>query len=101
MGGRLNDLQLTMMRHALGLSDAQKTSYRNHYVAHTKGEQAALWDDLTARGFAVRGSNRKNDLVRFCLTLAGAQAALQPGERLCPEDFPDAGRRALSERGKE
>jgi len=31
----------------------------------------------------------KHQMRRFWLTRAGAEAALDPGETLCPEDFPE------------
>lgn len=79
--------QLRLARHALGLPNDQRRSYRNYYVAalHTLGEMT--WDDLVRSGMAERGENRRTS-VGFCLTDKGAAAALEPGETLDPEDFP-------------
>jgi hypothetical protein len=43
--------------------------------------------DLVRAGMAERGLDRKSS-VGFCLTEAGARAAINPGEVLDPEDFP-------------
>lgn len=64
--------QIELARHALGLTNGRRQSCRNLF-ATGPGHS----DELTGG----------DDLFR--LTVAGARAALQPGERLCPEDFPN------------
>lgn len=78
--------QRTLARHALGLTDGRKQSYRNSYVAALHSFHEMAWDDLVRAGMAERGLDRKST-VGFCLTEAGARAALDPGEMLDPEDF--------------
>ena len=78
--------QIKMMRHALGLTDGRKISYRNRYVAGLGTTQEADWNNLAAHGLAKRGEDGIA-VVGFCLTDAGARAVLHDGERLDPEDF--------------
>ena len=73
--------QIKMARHALGLEDGRKVSYRNRYFAGGPPTEAA-WNDLVAKGLAERTS------LCFHLTEVGAKAVLLAGERLDPEDFP-------------
>lgn len=81
--------QIKMARHALGLVDGRRRSYRNRYVASLGSPNEKEWDDLCERGLAVRGSDRER-MVGFCLTLTGAMVVLNEGEKLDPEDFPEA-----------
>lgn len=83
----MNHLQRKMARHALGLDESQ-VSYRNRYFASPDSPQAQEWDDLCARGLAVREMGG-GKLAHFYLTNEGARLALDPGDRLDPEDFPD------------
>ena len=84
--------QIELARHALGLPNGRKTSYRNHFVTGKGSNDKKNWDAMLEAGMArVR---RNVDLYDgddyFRLTLAGAKAALAKGERLCPEDFHQA-----------
>jgi hypothetical protein len=81
--------QRLMARHALGLPNEQSRSYRNYYVAHLGAETERAWDDMVANGLAHRGQ-RPSEMARFCLSFKGAQAAINPGETLDREDFPEA-----------
>lgn len=82
--------QIEMMRHALGLANGRKKSFRNHYCVGSPSEDHALWTDLVARNFARRRAGNQltggDDL--FWLTRSGAECVLKRGEKLCPEDFP-------------
>ena len=78
--------QRKMARHALGLTEGRKQSYRNRYYVSLGSPDAAAWDDLVSKGLAVRGSDRERS-VMFGLTLEGAEAALESGETLDHEDF--------------
>lgn len=87
--------QRELARHALGLPNSERRSYRNHYVIGPHSPEYAEWaamvaDDLAFRNNRISGSRMlgKDDL--FHLTRIGAEAALEPGERLDLEDFPDA-----------
>jgi len=82
--------QTELARHALGLPNERKRSYRNHFVAglgHTDFED---WLAMTEAGEA-----RRREKAKFCggddvfwLTPTGARLALKAGETLDPEDFP-------------
>lgn len=87
MGEQVNMKML--MRHALGLPNAQKCSYRNRYAATRGSRQHELWMVLVAGGLAVV-SPLSAIMDNFALSRAGAEDALSPGERLDREDFPVA-----------
>lgn len=76
-----------MARHALGLPNSRRRSYRNRYFAPPGGDSHVIWSALVARGLAEMSRKPRNDF--FCLTRAGAEAALNPGEDLDEEDFPN------------
>jgi hypothetical protein len=78
-----------MARHALGL-DGSRKSYRNRYFAPHNSEALKAWHDLAVKGLAETGGTRApaGSPVFCCLTRRGAEAVLEPGETLCPEDFP-------------
>lgn len=89
--------QVDLARRALGL-DGRKRSYRNRYIGSPRHPE---WAAMVAGGFAEQHSGKEvvNGVERniyaggadlFTLTLAGAKAALRPGESLDPEDFPEA-----------
>lgn len=75
-----------LARHALGLGGRRRVSYRNHFVCDTD----PTWESLVARGLATvrRSAEACGGMHTYRLTRAGAEAALAPGERLDPEDFP-------------
>jgi hypothetical protein len=79
-----------LARHALGLPNARNRSYRNRYVCSYAPGAYDQWHDMLEAGLAdadiIRGGLRQR---RFWLTREGAEAALDPGETLCPEDFPE------------
>lgn len=81
--------QRGLARHALGLTRGCGQSYRNNFVTGAGSTDYPKWLDMVAVGAATRTPSKMfggDDLFR--LTRAGAEAALDPGERLCPEDFP-------------
>lgn len=84
----MNNEQKTLARHALGLPNPQRRSYRNRFVCP---EADPEWNAMVRGGLATM---RKGETLPFdgdaCfyLTRAGAEAALEPREKLCPEDFP-------------
>lgn len=81
----LDDHERHLARHALGLTGRRRTSDRNHFVAATHPE----WERLVEAGLAtVRRSAEPGGMHTYRLTRAGAEAALAPGERLDPEEFP-------------
>jgi hypothetical protein len=80
--------QRKLARHALGLPNDAKRSYRNRYTAYPGSEVWRVWDGLCERGLAQM--NRGNEFDYFELTEAGAVRALDEGESLDREDFPHA-----------
>lgn len=84
----MRPLQKKMARHALGLVDGRKTSYRNRfYIARCPGADMDAWTDMARRGLAQMIYDSPN-MTGFALTHDGAKAALNKGERLDKEDFP-------------
>ncbi len=82
--------QIELARHALGLPNDRRRSYRNHFVTGEGCEDHAEWLAMVAAGAAWRraGSPLTGGDDLFRLTAEGATAALKPGESLDPEDFP-------------
>jgi hypothetical protein len=82
--------QIELARHALGLPNDRRRSYRNYFTAGTGHPDFADWIAMIKAGTAKRRISSRmagGDDV-FWLTIEGAQAALQHGESLDPEDFP-------------
>jgi hypothetical protein len=82
--------QIDLARHALGLPNKAGRSYRNRFVAGEGHTDYPNWTAMVEAGHAKRrksGALADSDDL-FLLTEAGARAALKPGERLDPEDFP-------------
>lgn len=95
----MNIDQYKMARHALGLPNKGRKSYRNRYTAGVLSRAFEAWGALVDAGLATAhphdiDGEQRCGLVTFCLTRAGAEAALERGERLDPEDFPPADREA-------
>lgn len=84
----LTDQQRALARHALGI-EGRRQSYRNHYVVDA-GTDHEAWCAMVEAGLARRrpGNPLTGGMDLFRLTRAGAEAAIDPGERLDPEDFP-------------
>ncbi|PZU83962.1 MAG: hypothetical protein DI527_23435 [Chelatococcus sp.] len=81
--------QRELARHALGLPNGARRSYRNRYFAVAGGEAARQWEAMVEAGEAEGGEPCHKPSSRFfCLTRKGADLALDPRETLCPEDFP-------------
>ena len=81
--------QRELARHALGLPNAIKQSYRNRYFCSLGNTAYNDWMVLVTAGLALHDTDeRHNSLDLFYLTPEGAELALKPGEKLCPEDFP-------------
>lgn len=79
--------QRELARHALGLPNKQRTSYRNYFVT---GPGSADYDDWTAMVEAGEAIGRTSVLLGgdtlFVLTRLGTRAALDEGERMDEED---------------
>ena len=86
----LTEEQKTLARHALGLPNERNQSYRNRYRAPKIGAVNVAWHQMRDNDYAVctpvQGENSLGPF--FHLTEAGARLALEPGEKLDPEDFP-------------
>lgn len=87
----MTEKQIALARHALGLSDRNKVSYRNRFVAGPGHKEYADWMAMVSAGQAKMVDGKS---ISFCgdlfwLTAEGARLALKPGESLDPEDFPN------------
>lgn len=82
--------QRHLARHALGLPTDRKRSFRNRYFSYPGTPHDADWLAMVAAGEAEveLASDSGEKMNFFCLTRKGAEAALERGEKLCPEDFP-------------
>lgn len=78
--------QFDLARHALGLPNDRRRSYRNRFYAGSGHQAYADWEAMIASG-AARAEEAGGTRM-FWLTEQGARAALLPGEQLCHEDFP-------------
>lgn len=82
--------QRELARHALGLPNDRNMSYRNRFCAGTGHDDLPDWCAMVFRGWAAASAPQKSlggDRM-FWLTMDGANLAINPGERLDPEDFP-------------
>lgn len=82
-----------LARHALGLPNRTFRSYRNKFVTGA-GPDGDAWSGMVAAGLAKRQAGDSlpfGGYDLYWLTPAGALSALEPGEKLCPEDFPGQG----------
>jgi len=84
--------QIELARHALGLPNRRGVAYRNHFVAGPGHRDFSDWNEMVSSGCATvrRAVKTIGGQDFFSLTSNGAYAALKPGERLDPEDFPSA-----------
>lgn len=75
--------------HALGLPNRRNVSYRNRFLApYTPGGDTDRWFQMVELGLA-EAMPPVGNYIRFYLTRQGADAALDPGETLDPDDFPE------------
>lgn len=79
--------QRRLARHALGLPNERNLSFRNRFVAPAGTADHQHWVAMVTRGWARDVFPPFSSGDRFCLTLEGAGQAVDPGERLDPEDF--------------
>lgn len=82
-----------LARHALGLPNRRKLSYRNRFVCGPGHDDHEAWMRMVQLGFATRRPGNTlpfgGDDV-FYLTHQGAEAAIRNTETLCPDEFPPA-----------
>ena len=83
--------QITLARHALGLPNDRKKSFRNRFCAGKGHKDHPAWRAMVAAGMATvrHGEGGLGGQDTFSLTVKGATVALQKGETLCGEDFPE------------
>jgi len=86
----VTEIQRELARHALGLPNKKKESYRNHFCTGPGSTDFDDWEDLVAKGLATKRTNGPwgGDHM-FYLNLKGALMACGPKERLSREDFKD------------
>ena len=83
----MNERQLQFARHALGFPNKRHTSYRNHFCIGKGGDGYEEWEDLVAKGLAIkRTGNLWGGDDMFYLTLKGALMARGPKEHLSQEE---------------
>lgn len=82
--------QLKLARHALGLPNKWRISFRNRFAADRRTPDYLTWRSIVDAGHALRWPWHYSYGDHFCLTRAGAEAALLAGEKLDPEDFPSS-----------
>lgn len=81
--------QRKLSRHALGLPNNRRRSYRNRFFVPADHPECDEWKALVDAGLAKHRGTEGRAGEMFTLTLEGAQAALLKHETLCHEDFPD------------
>jgi hypothetical protein len=87
----MTENQIELARHALGLPNKKRVSYRNHFCAGPGHTDYPEWVAMVAQGDAVRrsgGSLTFGGDDMFYVTGEGARAALLPREKLDADDFP-------------
>lgn len=82
--------QIELARHALGLPNKRRKSYRNHFVCGPGHSDFDNWVAMTDTGWAKsrNGTPLSGGDPVFWLTREGAAKALKRGETLDAEDFP-------------
>jgi hypothetical protein len=84
----MNLEQRKLARHALGLENGTKRSYRNRYFCTAGSAPDREWEQMATAGEAVRGGVTRG-MAMFYLTHAAALSVCENGETLDPEDFPN------------
>lgn len=79
--------QIELARHALGFPNRNNMSYRNHFCAGPGHDDYDDWEDLVAKGLAVKRSDGPwgGDSM-FYLTLEAALSVRLPREHIGRED---------------
>ncbi len=86
----MTDRQRELARHALGLPNKMRTSYRNRFVAVSGHDDYEDWLRMVLDGYAEmrdHGTLPYAGGSLFWLTETGARQALNPREKLDREDF--------------
>ena len=82
--------QIELARHALGLPNKMRMSYRNRFVAGVDHDDYAEWTQMVADGNAEMRDGKSLPYAGdslFWLTESGARQALNLRENLDREDF--------------
>ncbi len=83
--------QRTLAREALGLPNADNRSAGNYATVHADAPSYAQWQAMEEAKLAYGRKVQGFSFFVFELTRAGAEAALEPHERLDLSDFPPIG----------
>jgi hypothetical protein len=85
----MNDRQIYLGRHALGLPNRKQLSSRNWYSVHLSHPDYLEWIQMVNKGNAIGfyDSRGTEGYRSFRLTKEGATACLLAREKLSPEDF--------------
>ena len=86
----MTERQIELGRHALGLPNKQRKSYRNHFVAGEGHSDYPDWLQMVEKGNATyrKGNEISGGDDVFWLTEIGAKQCLKGKEKLDSEDFP-------------
>lgn len=79
--------QKELARHALGLPNKRKTSYRNYFMTGSGSTDYPIWMGMVEQGDALSGAHAFSDDMCFWLTPQGAIGALSSGEMLRFDEF--------------
>lgn len=90
MSIKVTKRQKVLARHAMGLPNSQRKSFRNRFLVAEGADGFKEWHGLAVDGLARRFPRHNGgSLDLFCLTYDGAKRMLQVGETLDREDFPN------------
>jgi hypothetical protein len=92
----MTDKQLSLARHALGLPNKNRTSYRNHFCIGSDAPDHMEWEQMVSQGDAHKTTGKHwggDDM--FFLTLKGALAARMEKEHVSREERADMHRREV------
>lgn len=80
VGASVTDVQKQLARHALGLPNTSRTSYRRYFISPVGTDSHTEWTLMVLAGDATKPNSPRSDL--FLVTRQGAEAVLLPGEQL-------------------
>ena len=84
MTAEMTDRQRELSRHALGLPNDRRVTYRNRFIVGPGMTNFQEWEDLAEKGLAVKSAGETANCYQ--LTLAAARMVLHKNERICRED---------------
>lgn len=80
----LNQIEITLIRHALGLGSSKKT-FRNYFCAG--GENLVVWDGLVEKGLAVKKESELYCGPMFFVRKLGALIVLKEEESISKDEM--------------